>query len=394
MKLLEINNCNYGSTGNIMLQIADILREQGSNAVVAYSLGKTTGETKNEIIIGNDFSKKVHIKLAYWTGFNGCFSIIDTWRFIHKVKRYKPDVLHLHNLHNCYINLPMLFSYIKRNHLKVIWTLHDCWSFTGQCPHFTMVKCNKWINGCHNCPQIYIYPAAKIDQTKIMWKLKKKWFTNVSDMTIVTPSQWLADLVKKSYLKDYPIKVIHNGIDLNVFKPTDSDFRQKYNLKDKFILLGVAFVWEKRKGVDVFIELAKRLDERFKIVLVGTNEDFDKQLPANIISVHKTDNQQELAELYSAADLFINPTREEVLGLVNIEALACGTPVLTFRTGGSPEVPDNRTGYVVDVDDIDELEKQIIRICTEKVFHKEDCLTRARNFDKELKFKEYLELYK
>ena len=393
MKLLEINTCNYGSTGKIMLQIAELVRKQGDKALVAYSLSQNTSIKKDEIIIGNSFSNKLHLKLAYRTGFNGCFSVLATWNFLHKIKKYEPDMLHLHNLHNCYINLPMLFRYIKRHNIKVIWTLHDCWSFTGQCPYFTMVKCNKWINGCHHCPQIDVYPAAKIDQTKIMWKLKKKWFTNVSDMTIVTPSQWLAGLVKQSYLKEYPIKVINNGIDLSVFNPTESNFRQKYNLTDKYILLGVAFVWEKRKGIDVFIELAKRLDYRFKIVLVGTDEETDKMLPDNIISIHHTNDQRELAEIYTVADILVNPTREDNYPTVNMESIACGTPVLAFRTGGSPEIPDSKTGSIIDVDDIDELEKQIIRICTEKVFSKEDCLDRARNFDKELKFKEYLELY-
>ncbi len=226
-----------------------------------------------------------------------------------------------------------------------------------------------------------------------MWKLKRKWFTGVQNMTIITPSEWLANLVRQSYLKEYPIKVINNGIDLNVFKPTKSDFRQKHHLENKYILLGVAFGWGKRKGLDVFIDLAKRLDDRFQIVLVGTNDDVDKLLPANIISVHKTNNQQELAEIYTAADLFVNPTREENYPTVNMESISCGTPVLTFKTGGSPEIPNVKTGYVVDVDDIDEMERQIIKICTERVFSKEDCLKRATAFNADKKYMEYIELY-
>lgn len=379
-----------------MLQIADVARKHKIGAITCCPKCRDNQkkQVKKQWLIGDRITRNVHLQLAKWTGFNGCFSFIATWSFLRKIDRYKPDIIHLHNLHNCYINLSMLFRYIKKKNIKVIWTLHDCWSFTGQCPYFTMEKCNKWRSGCHDCPQINVYPASKVDRTRTMWKLKRKWFTGVENMTIVTPSKWLAGLVKQSFLKEYTVKVINNGIDLNVFKPTESDFRQAHNLNDKYILLGVAFGWGRRKGLDVFIELAKRLDERFKIVLVGTTDEIDKQLPDNIISIHRTSNQTELAEIYSAADLLVNPTREENYPTVNMESIACGTPVLTFKTGGSPEIPDEKTGYVVDADDIDAMEKQIIRICTEKVFDINDCLERAKSFDKSIKFNEYINLYK
>lgn len=395
MKILEINSTNYGSTGNIMLQIADTARRKGHTVITCCPASRENKKksVENQWLIGSRFSRNVHLKLFEYTGFNGCFSLVSTFTFLHKVKKFKPDIIHLHNLHNGYINLPMLFKYIKKQKIQAIWTLHDCWTFTGQCPYFDLAKCDKWKNGCHDCPQINVYPSSKVDRTRTMWKLKRKWFTGVEDMTIVTPSEWLGGLVQQSYLKGYPIKVINNGIDLKVFKPTESDFRQKHHLENKYILLGVAFGWGKRKGLDVFIELAKRLDDRFQIVLVGTNDDVDKLLPTNIISVHKTNNQQELAEIYTAADLFVNPTREENYPTVNMESISCGTPVLTFKTGGSPEIPNVKTGYVVDVDDIDEMEKQIVRICTELLFSKDDCLERAKSFDRNIKFQEYVDLY-
>lgn len=395
MKILEINSTNYGSTGNIMLQIADTARRKGHIVITCCPASRDNRKktVENQWLIGSRFSRNVHLKLFEYTGFNGCFSLMSTFAFLQKVRRFKPDIIHLHNLHNCYINLPLLFKYIKKQKIKTIWTLHDCWSFTGQCPYFDIAKCDKWKTGCHDCPQIHVYPSSKVDRTRTMWKLKRKWFTGVEDMTIVTPSEWLGGLVQQSYLKGYPIKVINNGIDLNVFKPTESDFRQKHHLENKYILLGVAFGWGKRKGIDVFIDLAKRLDDRFQIVLVGTNDDIDGQLPANIISVHKTNNQKELAEIYSVADLFVNPTREENYPTVNMESIACGTPVLTFNTGGSPEIPDDKTGYIVDVDGIDEMEKQIIKICTDNVFSMNDCLKRACSFDKNEKFEEYINLY-
>ena len=228
-----------------------------------------------------------------------------------------------------------------------------------------------------------------------MWKKKRSWFTGVPDMTLVTPSQWLADLVKRSFLSEYPVEVIPNGIDLNVFKPRASDFRRRYHIPEgKNILLGVAFGWGERKGLDVFLELAKRLDgAKYQIVLVGTDDSVDKQLPESIISIHRTENQQQLAVIYTAADLFVNPTREENYPTVNMESIACGTPVLTFRTGGSPEIVSPDTGSVVDCDDVDSLEKEIVRICQTKPYTEERCLNRAAEFDQFRRFKEYIRLY-
>lgn len=236
MKIAEINSCNFGSTGKIMLEIADVAEKDGHTAVVCYPKSRTNAKKQKEsdIVIGIRLSRNLHLKLAGITGLNGCFSYFSTLHFLRKLDKFKPDIVHLHNLHNSYINLPLLFNYIKKHNIKTVWTLHDCWAFTGQCPYFTMVKCDKWKTGCHNCPQYGQYPESRVDRTKTMWQLKKKWFTGVKDMTIVTPSQWLADLVNESYLKDYPVRVINNGIDLDVFKPTPSSFREKYGLGDTY----------------------------------------------------------------------------------------------------------------------------------------------------------------
>ena len=392
--LVEINTVSNGSTGSIMLNLAQIARRKNID-VKTFSMKWRNQSPPLEMhtYFGSFIENAISIRLGFLTGFNGCFCWIGTKLLLKNFDKIKPNIIHLHNLHNCYINLPMLFSYIKKHNIRVIWTLHDCWAFTGQCPHFTVAKCQKWKTGCHNCPSFQLYPKASYDNTKRMWQLKKKWFTGIEDLTIVTPSQWLADLVKKSYLKDYPVQVINNGIDLQVFKPTASDFRKKYGLKDKYIILGVAFGWGERKGLDVFVELSKRLDNSYQIVLVGTNGIVDKQLPDNIITIHRTQNQVELAEIYTAADLFVNPTREEVLGLVNIEANDCGTPVLTFRTGGSPECIDETCGFVVDCDDIDAMEREILRISKENPYTKAACIKRAKRFDMDDRFEEYVTLY-
>lgn len=392
--IVGINLGTFGSTGNIMRNILSNAIKHGFMVYASYPNGKKNFNEESDIIICSELSWKITRKIATITGFNGCFGYFITKNYIRKLKKIKPDIVHLHNLHNSYINLPLLFQYIKKHNIPVIWTLHDCWAFTGQCPHFTMVKCDKWKTGCYHCPQYREYPASNVDRTKTMWKLKRKWFTGVPNLTIITPSQWLADLVKQSLLKNYPVKVINNGIDLSVFKPTPSNFREKYNLNNKFIVLGVAFGWGKRKGLDVFIELSKRLDpNKYQIVLVGTDNNIDAQLPSNILSIHRTQNQTELAEIYTVADILANPTREENYPTVNMESIACGTPVLTFRTGGSPEIVDENTGFVVDCDDIDAMEREIIRICNEKPYSEEACLNKAKGFDMNNRYEEYITLY-
>ena len=396
MKTVLINSCNFGSTGNIMLEIAETAENGGYTAAVCYPQSRDNSRKQKEkdFIIGTRFSRNIHLMLAEITGLNGCFSYCSTLKLLKKLDKLKPDIIHLHNLHNCYINLSLLFKYIKKHNIKTVWTLHDCWAFTGHCPHFDMIGCDKWKTGCYSCPQYKEYPKSLFDNSKIMYRLKRKWFTGVENMTIVTPSEWLASLVKESYLKDYPVKVINNGIDLNVFKPTESDFSEKYALENKYIVLGVAFGWGRRKGLDVFVELARRLDkEKYKVVLVGTDDNVDKLLPENIISIHRTQNQTELAEIYTAVDVFANPTREENYPTVNMEALACGTPVVTFNTGGSPEMLDETCGAAVAKDDNDAMYNEIIRICEKKPYSLEACIKKAKGFDKNEKFGEYIRLY-
>jgi len=393
MKIVMINSVTYGSTGKIMLQIAEAARAVGHEAYVCYPKGRHNPQRiENDIPIGNRFSEDFHLIMDRFTGLNGCFSYFATRRFIRELNKIKPDVIHLHNLHNCYINLKVLFDYIKKEKIRVVWTLHDCWAFTGHCPHFDMLGCQKWKSGCSNCSQYRSYPQSLVDRSKRLYRFKKEWFTGVRDMTIVTPSQWLADLVKQSFLKEYPVRVIHNGIDLAVFKPSESDFRKKYHCEEKNIVLGVAFGWGKRKGLDVFVRLAKELDDRFQIVLVGTDQSVDRQLPKNIISIHKTQDQHELAEIYSAADVVVNPTREDNYPTVNMEAIACGTPVITFNTGGSPESIAEGVGAVVEKEDYSAL---LTELHSFTASHFEmSTFERQRNlFDKARRFKEYVELY-
>ena len=391
MKSVQINTtCGVGSTGKICVGISKVLTENSIENYILYST-KTNGYH-----LGIQCTDDVYIKLQALKsrvfgnyGFNSCKA---TKKMIGELERIKPNVVHLHNIHGHDCNLEVLFEYFKQNKIKLIWTFHDCWAFTGYCPHFTMMKCDKWKTQCLQCIQRPLY-SWFFDKSKELFERKKKLLQGL-DLTIVTPSRWLADTVKQSFLKDYPVEVIYNGIDLEIFKPTDSDFRKKHGISDKqHIVLGVAMGWGERKGLEVFISLAKKLPDTYRIILIGTDDKVDKYLPENIISIHRTQNQQELAQIYSAADVFVNPTKEEVLGLVNIESLACGTPGVTFRSGGSPECYSESSGSVIECNDVKALEKEIIRICTEKPYSKEQCIAQAEKFDKDKRYKEYLELY-
>lgn len=399
MKIAQINMVSYGSTGKIMLQIAETAREMGHTAKTYATVPYDRYENFEKLSApghsywGSRAENRTHYYLGRLLGRNGCFSYSGTRKLIADLKAFAPDVVHLHNLHKFCIHLPSLFAYLKQSKVKVIWTLHDCWPFTGQCAHFVMANCDKWKSGCHNCPQLSVYPRSDIDNTKWMYEKKKAWFTGLQDMTIVVCSAWLEKLVKQSFLKQYPVVRIPNGIDLSVFQPTPGDFRKKYHLEDKTILLGVSFGWGKRKGLDVFSRLAERLPDNYRIVLVGVTEEDRKQIPERILAIGKTDNVQDLAEIYTAADLFVNPTREDTFPTVNMEALACGTPVLTFQTGGSPEIGDATCSSVVPCEDVEALEQEILRICTEKPYSQEACLRRAKEFDRKKTFENYVKLY-
>lgn len=375
-----------------MFQLADAVAEEGQTLCTAGFTWKKANRP-DFVMTSNVFEKTLHTYLARVTGRIGCFSYFATKRLLKKMEQFRPSVIHLHNLHGWFINLPMLFQYIKKNNIPVVWTLHDCWSFTGHCPHFDMIGCEKYQTGCHDCPLYRAYPQTWFDYSEAMYRKKKEWFTGVENLTIVTPSKWLAEKLNGSFLRDYEVRVINNAVDRSVFKPGAGDIRQRYGLDGKYVVLGVAYAWDAKKGLDVMIRLSEKLGSDYKIVLVGTDEHVDAGLSENIISIHRTQNQQELAELYSAADVFINPTREDTFPTVNMEALACGTPVVTFRTGGSPEIIDDTCGIVVPKNDEMALEYAVRKVCQESPFPPEACLRRAGQFTEERFIAQYLELY-
>ena len=396
MIVFEINSVPYGSTGRIMFQIADMVKSVGGTAYTSASFTKSRGEQFPDTYyrIGGAVGKTEHIILAKLTGRHGYYSHFATYKLIKKIKQVKPDVIHLHNIHGWYLNWKMLFDYLKKANIPVIWTLHDCWSFTGHCPHFMAIGCDKWKSGCYECDLYKSYPGCFFDDSRFQYRYKKECFTGVPNLTIVTPSQWLADLVKKSYLKDYDTVVINNGIDLKKFKPRMSDFREKYGLVDKTVLLGVAFDWSPRKGIDDFKRLAEELSEEYAIVLVGVSDVIAKKLPNRIVSIACTQNQEELAEIYSEADLFVNPTLEDNFPTVNLEALACGTPVITYQTGGSPESLTEQCGKVAAYKDYTALKDAILEMKDAKKTMTRVCIERAQRYGRDDAYQKYLELYK
>ena len=345
MKVLLINSvCGIRSTGRIATDIAQEYMTQGHTCMIAYGRGEVPEKYKSiSYRIGSGLDVKLNGLKARFLDNEALNAKKETEKFIEFANNYNPDLLWLHNLHGYYINIELLFNWIKsRPAMKVRWTLHDCWAFTGHCAHFSLIGCEKWKTGCFSCSQSKEYPASFLsDNSRDNYLRKKNAFTGVNDMTIITPSYWLADLVKQSFLKEYPIEVIHNTIDTDVFKPTKGDFREKYSLKDKFIILGVASAWGDKKGLSDFVELSDLLSDDYAVVLVGLTKKQAAKLKGNIVVIERTDSKEELASIYTAADLFLNLTYEDNYPTVNLEAQACGTPCITYRTGGSVEsVPE------------------------------------------------------
>lgn len=330
--------CGIRSTGRICTDLATALEAQGHEVKIAYGRENVPEQfQKYAVRIGTDLDVKLHgIKARLLDG-AGFGSKKATEKFIKWVKEYDPDVIHLHNIHGYYINVEVLFNYLKVCSKKIIWTLHDCWAFTGHTAYCDAVQCERWKTGCYECPQIKEYPKSIIDRSKLNWKKKRKLFTDVANMTIVTPSHWLAGLVKESFLNNYEVQVIHNGIDTSQFRPLDNDFRKYYGIENKRILLGVATAWNDMKGYSDFIKLSMMLDDSNKIVLVGLSDNQLKEIPNNILGIKRTASVKELAYIYSAADVFLNLSYCENYPTVNLESRACGTPVVTYNTGGSPE---------------------------------------------------------
>ena len=340
---VHINTVPNGSTGGIMMKEHRELLAVGEESFAFWGRGRDA-EDEHEMRFASDLEVKADVLQTRLDGKAGFHSKAATKRLLARLDKINPDVVHLHNLHGYYLNVEMLFEWLAEHDCKVEWTLHDCWAFTGHCAHFTYVKCAQWKSHCayaKPCQQLGTYPKT-YSKASCSWNFeqKKRLFNLVpaDRMKLITPSQWLADLVGESFLAKYPVEVRHNTIDTSVFKPTPSDFRERYGIGDRFMILGVASPWTERKGLADFVRLAGELDsEKYAVVLVGLSKNQVKEMPAGIVGLGRTDSSQKLAGIYSTADVFFNPTTEDNFPTVNLEAEACGTPVVTYDTGGCAE---------------------------------------------------------
>ena len=389
--LLQINvTANWGSTGKIAEDIGKLAIEAGWDSWIAYGRGNPTSQS-NLIRIGNDWDMRIHGLQSRLFDNHGLASKKVTEDFIHRIKEINPDIIHLHNIHGYYLNYQILFRFLKEYDAPIIWTLHDCWPFTGHCAYYDFAKCSRWQTECHDCPQLKSYPASLWrDRSTKNFFTKKDSFLGCRNLTFVPVSDWLNVELKKSFLSGYPAVTIHNGIDLSVFTPAETvkeDSTQK-------IILGVASVWDKRKGLEEFVRLRKLLPENYHITLVGLSNDQISTLPDGITGIRRTENVRQLADLYSMADVFVNPTLEDNFPTTNLEALACGTPVITYRTGGSPEAIDDTTGFIVDYQDVEALARQIVTVCETNAISANVCRKRAEKFyNKKIVFQQYISLY-
>ncbi len=389
MRVLQINIFGNLSTGKIAVDIYRTLISNGDDGIIAYARNQIA-EGIPHIVIGNKISIYLDGFMTRLTDRAGFFSKKSTIKLIKSIDDYNPDIIHLHNIHGYYINVPILFEYLHKCGKPVVWTLHDCWSFTGHCCYYSMANCEKWQTECCNCEQLRSYPASFfIDQSKRNYNDKKQMFLSLSNLHLVCVSEWLEREVKKSFLQDIPCTVIHNGIDTDIFRPVESGFREKHGLVNKKIILGVASTWDTRKGLQDFIELSNRLGDDYTIVLIGLNEREKRCLPRNILGIGRTDGPEELAGIYSTADVLLNASVEETFGLPTIEALACGTPAVVYNCTGLPETIKDGDGFVVEPHNYDEVIEKIDYICENRI----RVPIENFRFSKNKTYKKYIELY-
>lgn len=392
MKILQINSFfSEGGPPRIVKGIHDIVIENGDECLLAAARANPV-PGMDVYRIGNKWTTYCCALSSRILDNDGFVAGRSTKKLISRIREYDPDIIHLHNLHSYYMQVEELFRYLKECGKPVVWTLHDCWPMTGHCPHFTMAKCDRYKTGCYQCSQKTSFPASYgLDQSRRNWKRKKTAFSGVPRMTLVPVSQWLDSVVKESFLKDYPTRVIYNGLDLKPFRHIESDFREQHGLEGKKLILGVALHWTEKKGLRDYFRLAELLDDSYRIVLVGENGDGVKAYSDNIVSIEPVYDDNKLAEIYSACDLCLNLSYEETFGLTSVESLACGTPIITYDQTAVPEIARKFGAPVVHAGNLDELKKAI-----ENHFGQEtpDTSFDVSCFDEKVLYRQYYDLYK
>lgn len=397
MRIFELNTfCGIKSTGRIATDIATLVEKQGGECLIGYG-AETVPKHLSRFAyrIGEKWGRKIHAARRKLLDQEGYGSRFATRRLIRKIKDFAPDVIHLHNIHGCYLHFATLFAYLKESKIPVVWTLHDCWTFTGHCAYFDAVGCQKWRTECHHCVQQKSYPINQgLDGSRRNHRKKKQWFGDLPNLTIVTPCEWLMTVVDQSHMAYAKQKVIINGVDLKTFHPVKSDIRARYQLEDHYVVLSIASEWDDRKGLPYLIKAAQNLGDAYRFVVIGLSEEQVSTLPSQMIGITHTQDVNELASWYTTADCFANPTLEDNMPMVNLEALACGTPVVVFDTGGCPEAVDEHSGIVVEKGNQQALQEAIVRCCESKNDERQtQCLARAELFSADRTFQQYIELY-
>jgi putative colanic acid biosynthesis glycosyltransferase len=397
MKIFELNTFCGGSTGRIAVSIADYAAKQGAQTVLGFGADKAVPPQAEAyaLRVGGKLGRKWHGALRKLLDAEGCGSVWATRRLIGFLKQYKPDVIHLHNLHGCYINHRLLFRYLQKANVPVLWTLHDCWAFTGHCAYFDRVGCERWKTQCFDCPQKHAYPeSVGLDGSRCNYARKRALFTSLPNLTLVAPCRWLTEKLADSYLSGIPVRILYNGVEQSYFKQTPSDLREHYALGGKRLVLAVASEWEERKGFAYLPQLARRLGSGYRLVVIGLSQAQAAALGGMALCIPRTESAEELAAWYSAADCFINPTLEDNMPMVNLEALACGTPVAAFDTGGCAEAITPDYGIVVPKGDVEALVAAAQKLAPQKDQLQNACLLQAEHFSAERSAAGYWELYR
>lgn len=383
--------CGIKSTGRICTDLAETLKDYGHEVMIAYGREQVPDRFQNYALrIGTDFDvNKAAIEARLFDN-AGYSNKSTTRRFVKWIENYNPDVIHLHNIHGYYLNVEILFMYLKMCNKKVIWTLHDCWAFTGHTPYCDVINCRRWVKGCFSCPLKSCYPKAFIDRSKFNWINKKRTFCGVKNMTLVTPSKWLSNELKQSFLSQYKAVIINNGIDTNVFKYHPNHFREKHKLEKKYVVLGVSTSWDDMKGLSDYIALSEMLSDDFKVVLVGIKREQKDKIPSRMLGIERTSSLEELVDIYSSADLYLNLSYCENYPTVNLEAVSCGIPLLTYDTGGSSEVAEITGGIVVKRGDLNGVALKIVEARDKKL---KLPMLDLKQFDVSYEISKYLQLY-
>ena len=380
-KLLIINVAlNWGSTGRIAEQVGSLAKDNGWNVMIAHGARYQNPTQFSHYQVSSSFEEKMHWGISqFWDG-QGRGSWFATKRLLKEIDAFQPDVVHMHVIHGYYINYGLIMNYFKEKNIPVVWTLHDCWAFTGHCAYFTAANCEKWKTQCGQCPIPHDFPNTYLDRSKANYNRKKQVYGDMQNLVLAPVSQWLGDLVKESFLGKHDIQVVYNGIDVDVFKPSVSNFKEKLGIEGKYLLLGVAQGFDERKGLKDFFKLSEMLPDDYQVVLLGAMEDEIAIAPTSVIALPKTESLQELVEAYSAADVLLSLSYEETFGLTPVEAMACGTPAIVYNNTAQPEHITPETGFVVENGDLDTLVTRIKTLCENgKANYSEACRERAVN---------------